>query len=208
MTRRHPDSGRREPDSHIIAEAIELLQSGGVVAYPTDTVFGLGADALSPQGLRKLFEVKGRDPEQAVPLLLNAIDDADTVAASFPSHALRLAQKFWPGPLTLVVPAKPNLSEWITGGRGTVGLRVPDHPVPRALAQGLGRPITGTSANRSGAPPLRTTDEVTRELGDSVDLIVPGTCPESTQPSTVVDCTGNEPVVLRAGGISQEEIRA
>lgn len=198
-----PGEGER-----VIDEATRLVLGGGLVAFPTDTFYGLGVDPFNEAALERLFAVKGRSAGAPVPLLLA---DAGGIAAvargPVPPGALRLAEAFWPGALTLVVLKASRLPDAVSAGRDTVGVRVPDHPAPRAIARAAGRPVTGTSANRSGHPPLKRAEEVAAELGDAVDLIVPGECGGHATPSTVVDFTRGRPTVVREGAVPLAEIQ-
>ena len=182
-----------------VEEAVAWLRRGGVVAYPTDTLYGLGADVFSPRAVARVFQVKGRPEGMALPVLLADPADLEGVAAQVPEAARRLARRLWPGPLTLVVRRHPRVPAAVTGGRDTVAVRVPDHPVPRALCRRLGSPITGTSANRSGGPDPVTAEDVRRQLGDVVDYIIDGGPAPAGRPSTIVDVSGAAPRVLRLG---------
>ncbi len=192
----------------MIARAARVLARGGLVAFPTDTVYGLGADVMNEAALARLFEAKSRSPGQPVPVLLADLNDVARVAARFPYGARRLASRFWPGPLTLVRRREPGIPALVGGGGGSVGVRVPDHEIPRSIIRALGRPITGTSANTSGFPPHRDARQVEADLGEAVDLVVPGVCGAHEAASTVVDFTGESAVVVRAGPISVAELRA
>lgn len=191
-----------------VTRAVTVLRRGGLVAFPTDTVYGLGADIFNPLAIERLFAVKGRSAGRAVPVLLGDAGDASLVAAGLSEQAMALARAFWPGPLTLVVRRNAEVPGAAAGGGDTIGIRVPDHEVPRAIVRALGRPITGTSANSSGLPPHRDARGVEGDIGAQVDLVVPGECGRHSRPSTVVDCTRTPPTVLRAGAISLEELRA
>ena len=181
--------------------ALEVLRSGGVVALPTDTLFGLAANVFDETALRRVFDIKGRPASQPLPVLVNGVDMALRVAANAPPGAFRLAETFWPGQLTLVLPAHPKLSPLVTAGGDTVAVRSPAHWAPQQLISGLGGPITGTSANWSGGPDLVTLDEVRRELGELVDCIVDcGPSPVGTA-STIVTLTGKTPRLIREGAI-------
>ena len=182
-------------------EAVQVLRAGGIVAMPTDTVYGIGvAWAASPDAIERLFVAKRRPAERAIVLLLATTAQARELASWTPA-AERLAATFWPGGLTLVVPQRPGvpLPPELTGGRSTIGLRVPDHDRPRALAATLGLAVT--SANLSGQPDASDADEVLRQLGDTVDLILDGGPARGGTASTVVDCSGVEPRILREGAI-------
>jgi len=188
-----------------IEQAIDILKQRGIVAFPTDTVYGLGANALDEEAVIRVYQAKRRPRHLALPLLLSHISEIESVAQSVPEIAWRLAECFFPGALTLVLYKAPRVSSVLTGGGDKVALRVPDHPVPIALIQGLGAPITGTSANITGGPSLLTAEEVRREIGDRVDLVIDGICPGGMD-STVLDLTGEAPKILRPGAISKDEI--
>jgi len=190
-----------------IERGVSLLRQGGLVAYPTDTVYGLGACASLPQAVERIYAVKERPRNMPLPLLLADVSQITEVAESVPPIAWRLIDRFFPGALTLVLPKSSSVLDIITGGGATVAVRIPAHPVPIALIEGLGTPIVGTSANLSGKPSPLTAEEVYSQLGDRVDLIIDGgRCPEGKE-STVVDVTGKIPVVLREGAISREELK-
>lgn len=190
-----------------IEEAAEFLRNDGVVAYPTDTLYGLGADPFSPKALAKILLVKGRNADKGLPLLLAGADDVDLVARPDSSLFQALADAFWPGPLTLVLEPAPGLNDPVLGPTGAVGVRVPDHPVPRALARALGKPIVGTSANPSGGPDPLTAQQVSCSLGDRIDFVIDGGPAHRGLPSTVVDLTGPRPKILRAGALTPHEIQ-
>jgi L-threonylcarbamoyladenylate synthase len=189
-----------------LAEAIAVLKGGGLVAYPSDTVYGLGAAASDERAVARAFAVKGRLSEKALPLLLADVEDMAPLCTEVPPLARLLAERFWPGPLTLVLRRAPGFQSAALGGGDSVALRVPDHSFLRELIRALDEPITGTSANRSGRPSCRTAREVTRQLGNAVDLIIDGGTSRVGQGSTVVDIT-TEPVrIVRGGAISQAEV--
>ncbi len=189
-----------------LEEAVRSLNSGGVVVFPTDTLYGLGADVFSLPALQRIFSIKGRPTDLALPVLVAGLDQVEAVALPMSSQARRLAQRFWPGPLTLVMRRSPDLPGLVTGGADTVAVRMPGHPVPLELARRLGRPITGTSANLSGQPDLLDLDALQNQLGNLVDHIIQtGPVPAGTA-STIVDVTGDAPQLLREGAISLEEI--
>ncbi|MBI4233661.1 MAG: threonylcarbamoyl-AMP synthase [Chloroflexi bacterium] len=189
-----------------IQEGVAILRRGGLVAFPTDTLYGLGADGLNEAAVERVFEAKGRPYGMPLPLLLADPADLGRVASPVPDLALTLARRFWPGPLTLVLPKAPAVPTVVAGRGWTVGVRLPNHPVPRELARRLGNPITGTSANLSGQPPAATAAEVRRQLGDVIDLIVEGGPAGGGQESTVVDLTGPRPRIVREGAISREAL--
>lgn len=203
-----PATTRGESGGDLVARAVAVLRRGGLVAFPTDTVYGLGADVFNSAALERLFVMKGRPAERAVPVLLADDDDALQVTPGLPPTATALARVFWPGPLTLVVRRLPTVPDAVTGGGDSIGIRVPDHPVPRSLIRALGRPITGTSANGSGRPPHRDAAGVRADLGTGVDLVIPGDCGPYSKPSTVVDCTRTPAMVVREGAVALDRLRS
>ena len=194
------------------AEAVRALAGGAIVAIPTDTVYGLAVALQTPGGIERLFAAKSRPPDKAIALLLADVAQAAEIGEMTPA-ATALATAFWPGGLTLVVPRRTDraLPAALTGGElapgaiRTVGLRVPAHDAPRALARALG-PLPTTSANRSGEPEARDAAEIEALLGQAVDLILDGGPSRGGPASTVVDCTGPEPEIRRAGAIATEDI--
>jgi L-threonylcarbamoyladenylate synthase len=193
------------PEPALIARAAEILRGGGIVAYPTDTVYGLAVDPRSVNAVEQLFSVKGRDAAAAIPLIASSIEDVEHVGKMTEAD-LRLARAFWPGPLTLVVSARESISPRVTGGGTTVAVRVPAHAVARALALGAGFPITATSANRSGRPPSVTSDEVAAAFGDDIDLLLDGGPTVGGPPSTIVEMEDNGPRLLRVGAIAWDRV--
>jgi L-threonylcarbamoyladenylate synthase len=189
-----------------LAEAVAVLKGGGLVAYPSDTVYGLGAAASDERAVARAFAVKGRLSEKAVSLLLADVEDMGPLCAEIPPSARLLAQRFWPGPLTLVLRRSPSFQSAALGSGDSVALRVPDHFFLRQLIRALGEPITGTSANRSGRPSCRTAREVQRQLGGVVDLIIDGGPSRAGQASTVVDITTQPATIVRQGALSRAEI--
>ena len=187
-------------------KAFAALDNGGVVVFPTDTLYGLGADVFSLPALQRIFAIKGRPAELALPVLVAGLDQVESVALMMSNQAQELAERFWPGPLTLVMRRSPQLPDLVTGGADTVAVRMPAHRIPLALARRLGRPITGTSANLSGQPDLLDLDSIENQLGNLVDYIIRSGPPPEGTGSTVVDITRSEPRLLREGSISLEEI--
>jgi len=189
-----------------IERGVSILKEGGLVAYPTDTVYGLGASAAINEAVEKVYTVKDRPRNMALPLLLADVSWINEVATSLPEVARSLIEMFMPGALTLVLFKSEAVSYLITGGSATVAVRVPANPIAIALIKGLGMPVVGTSANLSGKHSPLTADEVYSQLGDSVDLIIDGgMCPGGRE-STIVDVTGEVPVIIREGAISREEL--
>jgi len=205
-----PIAGAREPRTRgsAIARAAEVLARGGVIAYPTETFYGLGAGAMSADAVTRVFALKGRLSDHPIPLILPGPAALDRVARAIPPAARALAARFWPGPLTLVLHAARDLPEAITAGTGKVGVRVSSHPVAAALAAAFGGPITATSANRSGAPPARSIEALDASIAGGIDLLLDGGETPGGPPSTVLDVTCAPPRVLRAGRVSESEIRA
>ena len=187
-------------------EAVGVLRQGGLVCYPTDTVYGIGAAASDAAAVRKLFVLKGRSLDKPLPLLLADASDALRVAEVTPL-AKTLARRFWPGALTIVMRKLPSYRSLALAGAATVALRVPDERLVVSIVRALGEPITGTSANRSGAPAPVTAAEVAFQLGPMVDLIIDGGRRRSRLESTVIDITQERPVILREGALSREEVQ-
>jgi len=199
----------REQHNQIEAAA-RLLRAGGVVAFPTETVYGLGADAANPQAVRRIFEIKGRPADH--PLIVHIADAAllDQWAEEIPEAARRLAERFWPGPLTLILRRQPHVPDAVTGGQDTVGLRVPDHPVALALLQKLGpeKALAAPSANRFGRISPTMAAHVRAELGERVDRVLDGGPCRVGLESTIVSFVGGTPRLLRPGGISVAALEA
>ncbi|MCH7800863.1 MAG: threonylcarbamoyl-AMP synthase [Chloroflexi bacterium] len=196
------------PRDSCTSKAVQLLRAGGVVAIPTDTVYGLAARAFDASAVARVFRIKGRDSSAPLPLLLADAEMMEQCISVSSEYATRLAETFWPGPLTIVVPKSHHVPDHVTSGGASVGLRVPDHVVPRALSEALGEPITGTSANRSGQPAITSFSELKLEMGSDLDYILDGGDLPERPVSTVVDLTGDVPRVLRQGGVSQAAIES
>lgn len=189
-----------------LERAVAVLKNGGVVAIPTDTLYGLAADVFNPAALDRVFAVKGRPDDLALPVLVSGWEQVKRVAENFPPQAQNLAERFWPGGLTLVVQKIPGLPDRLTAGGPTVAVRMPGHPVPIQLIDGLGGPITGTSANISGDADIPSLAELTAQIGGRVDYIVKsGPVPEG-KASTVIDITSGHPKLLREGAIPFERL--
>jgi L-threonylcarbamoyladenylate synthase len=187
-----------------ISIALEVLQRDGIVAIPTDTVYGLAVRASSSNAIDRLYQVKGRDLTKAIPILLPDVESLTQVALKPIPAARRLAAGFWPGPLTLVLFGHPNLPPNLSSDK-TIGVRVPDHPVALKLLSAAG-PLAVTSANPSGLSPSRLPSEVLHSLRGKIELIMDAGETPGGQPSTVVNCTGSYPDILRYGPVSEEEI--
>lgn len=189
-----------------VEKGIEIIRRGGVVAFPTDTVYGVGAGAYIEPAIARVYDIKNRPRELALPLLLADAAQIHEIAEFIPAYAWRLVDRFMPGGLTLVVFRSRVVTDIITAGGDTVAIRIPDHPVPVALIKGSGMPLVGTSANLSGQPSVFTPADVRRQIGDKVDMIIAGGPLPGGKESTVVDITGEGPVILRRGAVSREEL--
>ena len=191
-----------------ITDAVLSLKAGGVVLFPTDTLYGLGGDVFSVPASQRIFAIKGRPLHLALPVLVYHWDQVEQVAHNVPEAARRLAQRFWPGPLTLVLPKAPKVPDLVTGGKGTVAVRMPDHPIPLALAEMLGAPVTGTSANRSGEADPVSLAAAEAQLDGDVDYIIhSGPVPGGVS-STIVDLTTGSPLLLRQGALPFQNVLA
>ncbi len=196
----------QQPDAGAIARAAQVLRSGGLVAFPTETVYGLGVDAFQTAAVRRLFAVKGRPAYDPLIVHLAAPAELSRVASEVPPVARRLAEAFWPGPLSLVVPRLPELPTEVTAGLDTVAVRAPSHPVALALLRTADRPIAAPSANLFGHVSPTTAAHVLADLGQRIDLLLDaGPTPIGIE-STVVDCTVDPPLILRPGGLSLERL--
>lgn len=187
-----------------IQYALDVLRNDGLVAFPTDTVYGLAVPAYNVKSIERLYVIKNRNNANAIAVLLGSMDDLDKVAVDIRKPARKVAQRFWPGPLTLVLPRHPDLPD-ILSPLPTVGVRVPDHPVALALLKAAG-PLAVTSANISGGKNTLTANQVMKQLKGRVHLILDGGRTPGGVPSTVIDCTTEEPQILREGPISLQEI--
>lgn len=187
-----------------LESALAALRGGRLVAFPTDTVYGLAADLLQTQAVARLYDAKGRDTAKAIAVLVGGLEQVEQVTTGLTAPAARLAARFWPGALTLVLPKRPGLPENLSP-LPTVGVRMPDHPFALALLRAAG-PLAVTSANLSGLASPQTAEEVLAQLEGRIELLLDGgACPGGV-PSTVVDCAGAELRILRQGAISSEEI--
>ena len=200
MTAPHP--------SPELAAGASALAAGGLVAFPTETVYGLGANALDPHAVARIFAVKGRPTDHPLICHIASADDLAPLVAKVTPLAQALADAFWPGPLTLVLPRSAAVPDAVTGGRDTVAVRVPDHPLALELLRAFGGPVAAPSANRFGRPSPTRANDVRDELGDTVDVILDGGPCAIGVESTVLDLTSNPPQVLRPGGVSVEQIEA
>jgi tRNA threonylcarbamoyl adenosine modification protein (Sua5/YciO/YrdC/YwlC family) len=194
------------PAPMALLQAVRALAQGLPVGIPTDTVYGLAVDPFRPGATDRIFAAKRRPRDVSLPLLVGGIDQALAVSTAVPDLAVALMERYWPGPLTIVIPAKPGLGADLGDDEATVGVRSPDHPVPLALCAASG-PLATTSANRHGDPPLVTAEAVAELFGDDVPVVLDaGRCDGS--PSTVVDCTGRQLKLLREGRVPWAELRS
>jgi L-threonylcarbamoyladenylate synthase len=189
-----------------VRQAADILRRGGLVVFPTETVYGLGADAENPAAVRAMFAAKGRPPDHPVIVHLAHTDLIDELAAEVPALARQLAAAFWPGPMTLIVRRNHRVSDLVTGGLETVGLRVPGHPVAQALLSELKKPLAAPSANRFGRVSPTRAEHVLDELAGRVDVILDGGPCHVGLESTIIDVSGAQPAVLRPGAITPEQI--
>jgi len=183
-----------------------VISRGGVIAYPTDTFYGLGADPKNPVAVKRLFEIKGRKADQPILLLIAKSDDVKMWTAGINPASENLMKTFWPGPLTLVFKAGAEVLRQLTAGTGTIGLRVPGNELTRSLLDFLGIALTGTSANVAGEASPQTAEEAAASLGNTVDLILDGGRTAGGRPSTVVDVSTDQPLVLREGALLLKDL--
>jgi L-threonylcarbamoyladenylate synthase len=194
------------PQRDAIEEAATWIRDGGVVAIATDTLYGLAADPFNRQAVERVFAVKGRDAERALPLVAADVAQVVRDIGQLPPSAARLAGRFWPGPLTLILPAPPAIAAAVTGGTGRVGIRVPALAITRAVCAAVGHPVTATSANLSGQPATADPDIVERSLGPRLDYLLDTGPAPGGLPSTIVDVCDATPRLVRAGAIGWDEI--
>ena len=200
------DVDSRAPDPDVIARAAKILRDGGLVAFPTETVYGLGADALNATAVLKIFEAKGRPAWNPIITHVANTDSARALTTAWSDSAEKLAHAFWPGPLTLVLPKRDVVPDVVTAGLSAVGIRIPSHPVALAIITALNRPIAAPSANRFTELSPTTAWHVQKSLGDRVDMILNGGASDVGIESTVIDLTSDVPVLLRPGVIGREQL--
>ena len=191
--------------SDVCLEAVECLKSGGIIAIPTDTVYGLAADPFNPSAVQRLYTVKGRPDGKPIPLVLSSVTDIQRVAQNLPGFFFHLTERFWPGGLTIVIEAR-DLLPVLTAGGNTVGVRIPDNPLLLQILRAFGGPAAITSANLSGEPPATSPEEIGEELASRIDMIVDGGKTPGPIPSTVYDISVSPPVIRRHGVISEETL--
>ena len=190
------------PEDEALARAATVLRDGGLVAFPTETFYGLGAAASDPDAVRRVFHVKGRDGSKPLLLLVDSIAMAERLAVEVTPRARELMVSHWPGALTLVLRARAGLPRELTAGTGTIGVRLSSHPIARRLVSALGGPVTAPSANLEGAAPPTTAADVLRVFDGAIDLVLDGGATAGGPASTVVDVTAESPRVLRQGAVS------
>jgi tRNA threonylcarbamoyl adenosine modification protein (Sua5/YciO/YrdC/YwlC family) len=190
----------------VLERSTRLILSGKVIALPTDTYYGLGADPFNLAAVSEIFRIKRRSSERPIPLLVASLDQAADLVSDPPQLFFTLAKKFWPGPLTLIAPASQQIPLKITANTGRVGVRWPRSPLAEALITALGRPLTGTSANLSERPACSTAEEVEEQIGGALPMILDGGSTAGGQPSTVVELRGDRVRILRPGGVSESEL--
>jgi L-threonylcarbamoyladenylate synthase len=191
-----------------ILKAAKVLRRGGLVAFPTETVYGLGGDASNPSAIKKIYSAKGRPRNHPLIVHLQALSQVDDWAREISPAAQRLAQRYWPGPLTLVLRRAPQVDDLVTGGQDTIALRVPSHPVAQALLQAFGGGIAAPSANRFGRVSATTAEHVRSEFGPVVECVLDGGAADVGIESTIVDVSGARPALLRPGSITAHDIEA
>ena len=189
------------PEPWLLAQGADVLRQGGVVAFPTETFYGLGADAWQPEAVRRVFEAKGRPESKPLLVLVSSVLMAESLVEEIPSQARSLMDRYWPGPLTLVFRARARVPPEVTAGTGTIGMRIPGNRIARGLVHAAETPITAPSANLSGASPAVRADEVVHALAGRIDLVLDGGATAGGPPSTVLDVTANPFRVLRPGAI-------
>jgi L-threonylcarbamoyladenylate synthase len=204
MIRVRVDPSAISPDDMTVA--VTALRSGGVVAFPTETFYGLAADPRSTPAVRKIFSLKERPPDQPLPLIAADVAQVAEHVGTLTPLAARLASRGWPGALTLIIPASPRLCEDVHLSTGKVAVRVPADAIARLLAKRAGHAITSTSANISGGPPSSTPEDVVRSFGDRVDVLIDAGPTPGGLPSTIVDATGESPVLVRAGVVAWDRV--
>ena len=195
------------PLAYVLEYAVRLILCGKVVAIPTDTIYGLAADPFNLAAISEIFRIKRRTADRPLPLLVDSLEQAVDLANHPPELFFKLARQFWPGPLTLVVPASRQIPLKVTANTGKVGLRWPQAPFVSALIAAAGRPLTGTSANLSDMSSCSTADEVDCQLGDAVPLILDGGLTRGVLASTVVELLGERGRIVRPGAISESELK-
>lgn len=198
----------KNPQPAVIQTAAEIIRTGGLVAFPTETVYGLGANGLDKEAVKRIFQAKGRPGDNPLILHISETAAVDELASRVSSQARLLMRLFWPGPLTLVLPRREHIPREVTAGLDTVAIRMPSHPVARALIQASGVPIAAPSANRSGLPSPTMAQHVWDDLQGRIEAVLDGGPTGVGLESTVVDLSGEKPAILRPGGVTREQLAA
>lgn len=191
-----------------LEDTIRTVRHGGVIAFPTDTVYGIGASLNHPDALARIYTIKGRDAAKPLPVLLSSIDRIELVAGTPNPRVRALLREFWPGALTVALAAKPGMPREIIHADGTVGVRIPDHSIALTICERAGGALATTSANRSGEPPARSVEDLTGQIQDGIDVVLNGGFSPSREPSTVIRVENARIAVIRAGAIAPERIHA
>lgn len=194
--------------SKAIENIQSILKSGGVIAFPTDTFYGLGADPFNLDALAKIFQIKQRSADKPLLMLIHSFDQLADITQEVTNNARKLMEHFWPGPLTLIFKAAPGLPDALTAGTGTIGIRLPSHSFTRRLLETLDRPLTAPSANISNEAEPKTAQQVKSALGEKLDLIIDGGPAPGEKPSTVLDITTNPPTLIREGALSLSDLES
>ena len=189
-----------------LGHASKVIKEGGIVAFPTESFYGLGVDATNPEAIKKLYKLKKRDSSLPLLILIPSINELSKYAVSVPSKARIIGKNFWPGGITMIFQSSPVLPPELTAGKGKVGIRVSSHPIANGLLREVNSPITATSANLSGTPPCVNADQVAGLFGNDLDLILDSGATEGKNASTILDVTINPPVIIREGIISMGKI--
>ncbi len=189
-----------------VREAVRVIQAGGIVAFPTETFYGLGANPFNAPAIERLFEAKGREPGKPILLVIDDIKHMDGIVKTISDEAWSLIRKFWPGPLTLLFEASSQVTSALTGGTRKIGIRIPPHPIAQRFLQAAGQPLTATSANRSGQPGATTAQAVEETFGPRLDLILDGGPTPGGSGSTIVDATLHPPRLVREGKIPFRDV--
>jgi len=194
------------PATILIQKATDIIRTGGILAYPTETFYGLAADPTNDAALARIFDIKGRSFNNPIALIIAHRADLKGLAQYVPEEAEKLMSKFWPGPLTLLFNARANVSTKLTAGTGKIGARISSHPIAHALTRGLGRPITATSANLSGGHECTTAQQVISQIGAAIDLIIDSGATPGGKGSTILDVTKTPPLIIREGFFSKHTV--
>jgi len=199
-------SGTDNPEEKILTRAAEILAGGGIIAYPTETFYGLGADATNEKAIQKIFAIKGRDFKNPISLIVGRPEEIYPLVKNVPENAKKLMSALWPGALTIVFSASNKISPLLTAGSGKIGLRVSSHPLAGKIAQKIKAPLTATSANLTGSPECSKAAEVIKQIGDKIDAIIDWGKTAGGKASTVIDVTFDPPIIIREGAISRKKI--